>query len=100
MSPFTGAVRDMASVLLARLLTRVDMKAPLRSFLRWSHDIITSSQDDPATVFLLPGIMSSLAAIFKVGAGLYHSSFCLVGLEFEEQCSLILIVENCTIGEQ
>ncbi|GAQ86916.1 Beta-tubulin folding cofactor D [Klebsormidium nitens] len=62
-----GSVRDVASVLLARLLTRVDMRAPFRSFLAWSHAAISSTQDDPTTVFLLPGIMSSLAAIFKVG---------------------------------
>lgn len=89
----------MASVLLARLLTRVDMKAPLRSFLRWSHDVITSSQDDPATVFLLPGIMSSLAAIFKVGADLFLRRSAS-GFEVEEQCTLILIVETCTVEDR
>lgn len=56
----------MAALLLARLLTRPDMSAALRHFLTWQQQALVSSSG-PSAVFLLPGILQTLALIFKVG---------------------------------
>jgi hypothetical protein len=61
-----GAVREMAALLLARLLTRPDMAAALADFLQWQQQA-SAAAAGPATVFLLPGVLQTLALIFKFG---------------------------------
>eukprot|EP00899_Mesostigma_viride_P006535 jgi/Mesvir1/15883/Mv02791-RA.1 len=85
----SGAVRDMAVVLLARLLTRPDMGSPLRAFMEWAIRELAGVGDGDTTkatgpgeevvsaacaaelqasrVFLIPGLLAALAALFKVG---------------------------------
>ncbi|KAJ7541816.1 hypothetical protein O6H91_10G078100 [Diphasiastrum complanatum] len=62
-----GPVREMAGVLLSRLLTRPDMSDNLLSFVNWTQLMLASTQDTPTGVFLVPGVLGTLAAIFKVG---------------------------------
>lgn len=54
-----GGVRDMAGVLLGRLLTRPDCSAALQEFLAWAH---TALQDlsSPRAVFTVPGVLRNL----------------------------------------
>ncbi len=54
-----GGVRDMAGVLLGRLLTRPDCTAALEGFLAWAH-IALQDHDSPRAVFTVPGICSLL----------------------------------------
>lgn len=61
-----GAVREMAALLLARLLTRPDMPAALADFVAWQQAALASSSG-PAAVFLLPGVLQALAQIYKLG---------------------------------
>lgn len=56
----------MAALLLARLLTRPDMAAALEDFITWQQQALASTHG-PAAVFLLPGILQTLALIFKIG---------------------------------
>jgi hypothetical protein len=56
----------MAALLLARLLTRPDMAAALADFLQWQQQALAAAAG-PATVFLLPGVLQTLALIFKFG---------------------------------
>jgi hypothetical protein len=56
----------MAALLLARLLTRPDMAAALADFLQWQQQAVAAAAG-PATVFLLPGVLQTLALIFKFG---------------------------------
>jgi hypothetical protein len=56
----------MAAVLLARLLTRPDMAAALTDFLQWQQQALAAAAG-PATIFLLPGVLQTLALIFKFG---------------------------------
>lgn len=56
----------MAALLLARLLTRPDMAAALTDFLQWQQQALAAAAG-PSTVFLLPGILQTLALIFKFG---------------------------------
>jgi len=62
----TGAVREMAALLLARLLTRPDMTAALSDFVSWQQQALAGAQG-PQTVFLLPGILQTLAQVYKLG---------------------------------
>ncbi|BDA42087.1 probable tubulin-specific chaperone D [Coccomyxa sp. Obi] len=61
-----GGVRDMAGVLLGRLLTRPDCSAALQEFLAWAH---TALQDhsSPRAVFTVPGVVRTLAQILEQG---------------------------------
>ncbi|CAL8461606.1 g1137 [Coccomyxa elongata] len=61
-----GGVRDMAGVLLGRLLTRPDCSAALQEFLAWAH---TALQDlsGPRAVFTVPGVARTLAHILEQG---------------------------------
>ncbi|KAF6263485.1 armadillo-type protein [Scenedesmus sp. NREL 46B-D3] len=61
-----GAVREMAALLLARLLTRPDMAAALADFLQWQQQALAAAAG-PAAVFLLPGVLQTLALVFKFG---------------------------------
>jgi hypothetical protein len=56
----------MAALLLARLLTRPDMAAALADFLQWQQQAVAAAAG-PATVFMLPGVLQTLALIFKFG---------------------------------
>eukprot|EP00249_Psilotum_nudum_P020538 c27747_g1_i1 orf=323-4195(+) len=62
-----GPMREMAGVLLSRLLTRPDMQIALKSFIQWTHETLSMSLNDSTGVFLAPGIVGAMAAIFKVG---------------------------------
>jgi hypothetical protein len=50
-----GGVRDMAGVLLGRLLTRPDCGAALQDFLAWAHSAL-QEHDSPRAVFTVPGV--------------------------------------------
>lgn len=58
-----GPMRQLAGLLLARLLTRPDMAIALSSFADWCSHALA----DHANVFLLTGVTSTLVAIFKFG---------------------------------
>ncbi|CAM6128397.1 unnamed protein product [Calypogeia fissa] len=62
-----GPVREMAGVLLARLLSRPDMRAALNNFVAWTIEALNSDEDVRASSFLVPGVVGVLAALFKVG---------------------------------
>ncbi|GBG59017.1 hypothetical protein CBR_g24365 [Chara braunii] len=66
-----GVMRDMAAVLLSRLLTRPDMKVALKSFVAWAHAIIVAVQgddpSDPSSVLSVVGVVNAMVHIFKVG---------------------------------
>ncbi|KAG0570729.1 hypothetical protein KC19_6G183600 [Ceratodon purpureus] len=62
-----GPTREMAGVLLSRLLTRPDMRGALRRFMAWTHDSLAAPLDGMTGVFLVPGVIMAIAAIFKVG---------------------------------
>ena len=48
-----GKERDMAALLLGRLLPRSDMHAALQAFLSWARSAVSSAGAD--AVFVLPG---------------------------------------------
>lgn len=65
-----STVREMAALCLGRLLTRPDMTASLIEFGGWAREIL----DPPArqgdirdAQFIIPGIMLTMATIFKIG---------------------------------
>ena len=61
-----GAAREMAALLLARLLTRPDMAPALAAFLSWQAGALAAAP--PARLqFLLPGVLQALALAFKLG---------------------------------
>eukprot|EP00854_Cymbomonas_tetramitiformis_P010531 gene10531-12462_t len=62
-----GKVRDMAAVVLSKLLTRPDMGALLHTFLDWAFEVLASDKQDMESVFRLPGAALSVASIFKQG---------------------------------
>eukprot|EP00775_Hariotina_reticulata_P009794 gene9794-9952_t len=62
-----SAVREMAALLLARLLTRPDMTAALSEFMTWQQQSLAAASA-PAAVFLLPGILQELAEEVVDGA--------------------------------
>ncbi|EIE22040.1 ARM repeat-containing protein, partial [Coccomyxa subellipsoidea C-169] len=61
-----GGVRDMAGVLLGRLLTRPDCTAALGGFLAWAHTSL-QDHDSPRAVFTVPGVARTLAHILEQG---------------------------------
>jgi hypothetical protein len=56
----------MAALLLARLLTRPDMPAALSDFIAWQQQALATAAG-PKAVFLLPGILQTLAQVYKLG---------------------------------
>ncbi|BBN05956.1 tubulin-specific chaperone D [Marchantia polymorpha subsp. ruderalis] len=62
-----GPVREMSGVLLSRLLTRPDMRAALKDFVEWSREALRRTEDEAIKIFLIPGVVGVLAAIYKVG---------------------------------
>lgn len=56
----------MAALLLARLLTRPDMPAALADFISWQQQALAEAAG-PQAVFLLPGVLQTLAQIYKLG---------------------------------
>ena len=56
----------MAALLLARLVTRPDMTLALEDFLSWQASALATTSG-PSAVFVLPGILTTLALILKVG---------------------------------
>jgi hypothetical protein len=56
----------MAALLLARLLTRPDMPAALSDFISWQQQALAGATG-PRAVFLLPGVLQTLAQICKLG---------------------------------
>lgn len=56
----------MAALLLARLLTRPDMPAALSDFISWQQQALAGATG-PKAVFLLPGVLQTLAQIYKLG---------------------------------
>ena len=69
--PATGPARDAAAVLLARLLTRPGLGLRLCAYVRWGAAQLASAREgsdtSASTPFLLVGVYTSLAAIFKLG---------------------------------
>lgn len=70
----TGPARDAAAILLARLLTRPGLQAQLSRFVTWSGAELASGREAAeaaggagATSFLMVGVYSCLAQIFKLG---------------------------------
>lgn len=70
-----GSTREMAAVLVGRLVTRPDMQGVLQEYLQWATAALSGAveagkggQYDPQAAFLVPGITLSLATIFKLGA--------------------------------
>ncbi|KAL6757954.1 armadillo-type protein [Haematococcus lacustris] len=61
-----GSVRDMAALLLGRLLTRPDQGPALKDFLDWSAGAL-KSDNSLTTPFLVPGVLQALCNIFKLG---------------------------------
>jgi hypothetical protein len=51
-----GGLRDMAAVLMARLLTRPDSRTALKVFASWAKSQLQREDDRPEAVFLLPGL--------------------------------------------
>lgn len=64
-----SAVRDMAAVCLGRLLTRPDMTTVLLDLGAWGEEILGSPKmdDHRYTQFIVPGIMLTMATVFKLG---------------------------------
>lgn len=56
----------MAAPLLARLLTRPDMTAGLADFITWQQQALAHATG-PKAVFLLPGVLQTLAQVLKLG---------------------------------
>lgn len=63
-----GPMRTMAGLLLSRLLTRPDMSKAFTSFIDWSHEILSSTEDTMRDHFRILGAVEALAAIFKAGS--------------------------------
>jgi hypothetical protein len=76
-----GKVREAAGELVARLLTRPDMRVErLASFMDWCSEVVAGSP----SVFLATGVFAALAAVFKHGHrnellaridGIFHQMF-------------------------
>ncbi|WCJ22886.1 Tubulin-specific chaperone D [Euphorbia peplus] len=62
-----GPMRTMAGLLLGKLLTRPDMPVAFNSFIEWTHEVLSSGQDDTVSHFRLLGAAEALASIFKAG---------------------------------
>ena len=63
-----GSCREMAAVLLARLVTRPDMDAALADLLGWACGVLSHPDDASLRAqFLVPGAALALAGIFKLG---------------------------------
>lgn len=58
---WTGGVREMAALLLGRLLTRPDQGVALREYLSWASQQLHHTNDSLAAPFLIPG--TSLRAL-------------------------------------
>eukprot|EP00798_Chlamydomonas_sp_ICE-L_P020159 gene20159-26895_t len=58
----------MAALLLGRLLTRPDMGPALKEFLEWVPVALKEMGDDISAAFLVPGVIQTLAHIFKLGS--------------------------------
>ncbi|KAL4858426.1 Tubulin-folding cofactor D [Chlorella vulgaris] len=61
-----GSSREMAAVVLGRLLTRPDMAPALRQFLGWGC-VALASGDSQRASFLVPGTALAFATLFKLG---------------------------------
>ncbi|KAG2492086.1 hypothetical protein HYH03_009582 [Edaphochlamys debaryana] len=61
-----GGVREMAAVVLGRLLTRPDMAGAFSEFLDWCPQAL-AAVDPLRAPFLLPGVMQALCRAFKLG---------------------------------
>lgn len=57
----SGATRDMAALLLSKLLSRKDMKSQLSAFIGWCVATLSLAP----SVFLYAGVFASLCCIFK-----------------------------------
>jgi len=76
-----SSAREMAAITLGKLLTRPDMGTALSNFGLWCESVLKSldSGEDNVTtsggangskiLFLIPGVMFTLATIFKTGRG-------------------------------
>ncbi|KAL4422042.1 hypothetical protein ABPG77_004858 [Micractinium sp. CCAP 211/92] len=61
-----GSTREMAAVVVGRLLTRPDMAPALAAFLPWGCAAL-GSQDSQRASFLVPGTALAFATLFKLG---------------------------------
>ncbi|MEW5298424.1 MAG: hypothetical protein WDW36_001548 [Sanguina aurantia] len=61
-----GVAREMAALLLGRLLTRPDMRGALTEFLDWTEQAL-AAPETIHTPFLVPGILQATCFIFKLG---------------------------------
>ncbi|KAK1420140.1 hypothetical protein QVD17_21492 [Tagetes erecta] len=64
----SGPMQTIAGLLLSKLLTRPDMLPAFTSFIKWSHEVLSSATDDLIHHFRLLGAVESLAAVFKTGS--------------------------------
>jgi hypothetical protein len=62
-----GSTREMAAVVLGRLLTRPDMAPALAAFLDWGCAALTGTDDSQRASFLVPGTALAFATLFKLG---------------------------------
>eukprot|EP00959_Pyramimonas_sp_CCMP1952_P246525 5152615-Pyramimonas_sp.AAC.1 len=63
----SGLVRDMAAVVLGRLLTRPDMRSLLEGFSTWALAALEADPSDLTSAFRLPGVTRALAMLLKHG---------------------------------
>ncbi|KAL4443777.1 hypothetical protein ABPG75_011514 [Micractinium tetrahymenae] len=61
-----GSTREMAAVVVGRLLTRPDMAPALAAFLSWGCAAL-GSRDSQRASFLVPGTALAFATLFKLG---------------------------------
>ena len=62
-----GTVRDMAALLLGRMLTRPDMNAALGVFITWVEEALGGVKESLDAMFVVPGVLLSLCFAFKLG---------------------------------
>lgn len=75
-----GACRDVAGIVLAKLVTRPDMRHALRDFTAWASAALRGHiQGKGDVTFLVPGVLRALAAVYKFGEREHL-------LEFAESC--------------
>eukprot|EP00887_Chlorella_sp_A99_P001994 scaffold18.g1994.t1 len=62
-----GSSRELAAVVLGRLVTRPDMDAALQESLEWGCQALQEPADSPQAAFQVPGVALAFATLFKLG---------------------------------
>ena len=63
-----GSIRNMAALLLGRLLTRPDQEAALHDFVQWAGGVLASSSIQ--NVFILPGEVPQVLMVWAVSSSI------------------------------